>query len=422
MTKVEYIPNDPLSAEFQHWLLNRAGTFQGSSISDLLRLEGELTNNSGATTDDGLAERAAIKLALARAYVRALPSDTRFSVVVPMYGENIRLKPRGSQPGQEPHGEDALRWKIKQMEWLLEGSTLPYHIFFVDDMSKSDPVTSGEAAQAIIDEEGYTHASVIFLHKAVENQAQMPGIVQAALRGVEIPKNSKKAGAVLYGMAHAIQECGDSRNHLIAYTDTDLSVHIAQIGTMAGALNESEKAELAAASRRLPTSVLKLGQSRNLRANLARYFRQLLLGDLLPKDTQCGLKLFRASALKSILLDEPIQHLDLSFDVELLTRTAVRFNAESIVPVAIAAFDSAEMTTTDNTVHWNIHRTGNDLGRWLKRDKYLPQPVRDLSTHLAGSVDDWNRLLDLLPHHPDLVAGLESFDPSVAGPIHSLIR
>lgn len=417
------VPADTLSAEFQRWMLDTAAALLVVVPKErLTKLEVELAAATDSGADASLSIRAAAKLAVARA-VALNAGQSRLSIIAPMYGENTRLKPRGRAESQHKHGEDALRHKVMQLDWLTKGTNIGYVLYMVDDMSKpEDGVTSGQAAQAIVDAEGYgDRVKVLFLDEGVRAKATAPKLVQKALRGVEIPKNTKKAAAIYYGMAYAIAEHG-ADDHFVGYIDTDLTVNAGLFGVLHEALQGSE-AMIAAGSRRLATSVLKLGAGRNLRANLARYLRHFLLGDLLPKDTQCGIKLAKASAIAEVLGSEkPMQHLDFTFDVELLSRIAVRFGKEAIVPVAIAAFDSAAMTTTDSSVHWQLHRTALELARQYDRLNNVPNDVEALAEQLAEDEVSWQRLLEILPNHPDLVAGIEGFDSEIADAVGKLIN
>lgn len=420
---VTAVPADSLSATFQAWMLDTAtAILEHVPAQELPRLEEDLVAASNAIAGDGLALRAAVKLAASRAAVQQLAVPARLSIVAPMYAENTRLTPRGTAAGQHEHGEDALRIKVKQLDWITAGTPHTYTLFMVDDMSKPEEgVTSGEAAQAIVDAEGVDdRVRVLFLEDGVRTRTESHQLVQAALRDVAIPKNTKKAAAIYYGMAFAVAEHGIEA-HYVGYIDTDLTVNAALFGLLLQAL-QTETAMVAAGSRRLPTSVLKLGAGRNLRANLARYFRTFLLGDLLPKDTQCGIKLLKARTVEAILgADEPMHHLDFTFDVELLGRIAQHFGPNAVVPVPIAAFDSAAMTTTDASVHHALHRTALQLAEQFGRTALVPAEVQALAIRLAESEPDWQRLLEVLPQHPDLVTGIETFDPAVATPVSKLL-
>lgn len=420
MQTLQSPPTDVLSPAFQAWLIDTAEQHAHLTLEELSSLEETLAGQAEATTEEALALRAAVKLAHSRRALREAVGTTEVSltIVVPMYGETDRLKPRGSGLGQHPHGEDALRSKVQQLTWLTQGTPVRWRLILVDDQSKDQ---SGEAAAATVTQEGWQNVEVRFLDSELEaTDASL--LIQRGLRGVTRPKSTRKAAAVLYGMAYALETAGDER-HFIGYTDMDLSVHAGLLGQFVAELLAHPSASLAAASRRLPTSVLKLGAARNFRANLARYFRTFMIGDLVPKDTQCGLKLFRASALRQLYVQDALPtHLDMSFDVPLLAQTALLGGgADAIVPVPVAAFDSADLSNSDGSVHWTIHRAGHELGM-ARTGHQVPEAVARLSGALAADEALWQRALEVGPQHPDLVAKIEQFDPQAAVELEALLK
>ena len=225
---------------------------------------------------------------------------------------------------------------------------------------------------------------------------------------MEIPKNTRKAGAVYYGAAKAIEAHGDGGGHVLVLTDCDLSVDLGQVGNLVRPI-AAGGAVAAAGSRRRPESVLEIEPGRNTRANAARYFRQILLPGLLPRDTQCGAKAFAAGALAE-LIRSGLDVLDFSFDIELLTKTALRFGPDRVAAVPVAWFDSSELTTTDSSVHFGIMRTqlaiatANDTGTGEAFDQAV-----DLSRKLTADEGTWLVFLDRLAADAGL-RGIERFD------------
>ncbi|MGL5809626.1 MAG: hypothetical protein ACRCYQ_06765 [Nocardioides sp.] len=365
--------------------------------------------------------KAAIKLARSRAFLRDHRSPLTVSLVVPAYGENVRLLPRGSGPGQHPDGEDFVRQKHAQLEWLFEGTAHQYVVVVVDDMSKPEPVTSGEAIATAIEQAGAHRWQVVFLADGVRGQDGDLGLIGAALRGVQIPKNTRKAGAVYYGAATAIRQHGRGPEHLVALTDCDLSVDVAQLGNLIAPIAGGEAAAVAG-SRRLPESVLEIEPGRNVRANAARYFRELLLTGLLPRDTQCGAKAFAAEPLARVI-EDGLDVLDFSFDIELLTKLALACGPERIVPVPVAWFDSSELTTTDSSVHHRIMQVQLGLARSGRTGS---GPVFDAAAAVAATLSEdegaWLAFLDLLATEPRVLAGVETFDVDVLPALAEMAR
>ncbi|HVZ11092.1 MAG TPA: hypothetical protein VG941_01580 [Candidatus Paceibacterota bacterium] len=393
-------------------LIRAAADFQ-----ELVALEKQTTASDLKSSLPNLLHLA-VKLARSRASVLG-SRPFHASIILPAYGENIRMKERGTGPGQHPNGENFIIEKSKQLQWLFAGSPSTYEVTIVDDMSKPDPETSGQAAADVIAKADTPHFQVLFLEDGVRNEKRGDAIVARALIGVEHPKNTKKAGAVYYGIAKAIEKHGTADSHVIVLTDCDLSVDIGQLGNLANPILNAA-AMAAAGSRRLPESILEIEAARNLRANTARYFRELLLKGLLPKDTQCGAKAFAAAALNEVI-SSGMQILDFSFDIELLTKIALQFSPGKVVPVAVAWFDSAELTTTDSSVHFNIMKAQLAIA---KSNHTGSGPVFDeavaVSEHLTSDESVWLKLLDNLKDQPTIIERVQSFDPAALSELKAL--
>lgn len=384
----------------QLWALEQAGTASDAGLTRLTQL--------------------AVKLARSRAFLLGLDRPVVASIVVPAYGENVRLLPRGTGAGQDPDGEDFVVEKNAQLAWLFAGTASSYTALVVDDMSRAEPETSGDAVARVVAEHAVPHFRVLSLTDGVRDEKAGGGLVGAALAGVRIPKNTRKAGAVYYGAAKAVEAAGTGADHVVLITDCDLSVDLGQLGNLLAPIVAGE-AVAAAGSRRLPESVLEIEAGRNTRANAARYFRELLLPGILPRDTQCGAKAFAAGALAEVIASG-LEVLDFSFDIELLTRTALRFGPERIVPVPVAWFDSSELTTTDSSVHFGIMRAqlaialANHTGSGEGFDRVVA-----LARRLTADEAVWLGFLDRLGADPVLLAGIGRFDPALLPELDQLM-
>ncbi len=374
------------------WALEQTASQPDSSLSKLTRL--------------------AIKLARSRAFLLNTQQELMVSVVIPAYDETVRLMPRGTGPGQDPHGEDFAVQKSRQLQWLFAGTSSSYDVVIVDDMSKAEPQTSGEAIAQVIGENSLPGFRVLFLTDGVRQDKSGNGLVAAALRGVEHPKNTRKAGAVYYGAAKAIELHGSGPDHVLMITDCDLSVDLAQLGNLVAPVL-TRNAVAAAGSRRLPESLLEIEPGRNTRANAARYFREILLPGLLPLDTQCGAKVFAADALAQVI-GSGLTVLDFSFDIELLTKLALRFGPGRIVAVPVAWFDSSELTTTDSSVHFGIMRTQLGIAESSRTGSGPDFDAAVALAHrLTGDEQVWLAFLERLGADPGLLDGIQSFDPAL---------
>jgi glycosyltransferase involved in cell wall biosynthesis len=128
-----------------------------------------------------------------------------------------------------------------------------------------------------------------------------------SVRLLQNPGNRGKGYSIRHGML-------DARGEWILFTDADLSAPIEELDKLEKAV-ERTGAEIAIGSRALDRSLVAVHQSA-AREFAGRAFNGImrLITGLPYADTQCGFKLYRASAAKRIF---PRQQLDgFGFDVE----------------------------------------------------------------------------------------------------------
>ena len=210
--------------------------------------------------------------------------------------------------------------------------------------------------------------------------------------GLESPADSQKGGAILYGMWDALQD-GDRENHIVLYTDADLSTHLGQIGLLLKPMGIGTAAA-AIGSRREPSSVVVKTGTRNTRGKLFIYLWKRLVS-VLPEvvDTQCAFKAFRADVARQILI--PAIEKKFAFDIELLIKTAL-LDSGSIEKVPVAWIDSeAASTTTDLEPYLSMLQSIVRMYR-----EYLPES--DEAAPFASLVESldpesWDRLCENVP-------------------------
>lgn len=146
----------------------------------------------------------------------------------------------------------------------------------------------------------------------------------------------------MYGMWDAVQNYG-KENHIVAFTDADLSTHLGQLGLlMEPILNDGQLAAIGS-RREIDSVVIKQG-ARNNRGKLFIYLWKRLIPNLgTIVDTQCGFKAFNSEIIPEIT-DELIEK-KFAFDIELLLRTALIADT-GISKVGIAWIDSEAASTT----------------------------------------------------------------------------
>jgi len=275
-----------------------------------------------------------ILLSLKIAKSKLIASKTKepllVSVVFAIYKEHNRIK----KSTEHPHGEDFLLKKANQLEWLFEGLPhIEWELIIVDD---GCPEGSGQIAQRIVDENRLNDkVRVLYLSDAI-TQGYPPA------KNINSTNESQKGGSIVYGMWDAVKNI-KTQNHIVVYTDADLSTHLGQLMLLADPLINKNKFA-AIGSRRESKSVVIKKAARNDRGKLFIYLWKRLipnLGEII--DTQCGFKAFRADIIPQII-DDLIEK-KFAFDIELLLRTEL-LQKGSTTKVPIAWIDSEEASTT----------------------------------------------------------------------------
>lgn len=369
-------PEPILLSEGVHldWVRTAAETIEdtGATRVDLVALDAD------PGPDVPIAVRLALKLAASRAVVREIGEPAHLSVVFAVYKEHTRIL----RPEEHEHGEDFLRRKLGQLEWLF-GRT-PQHSWDLTVVDDGCPEGSGALAQAILNETPDMEARVLYLDDAIAE-----GLTIAA--GLSSTDDSRKGGSIRYGMWDAARQ--DRPNHVILFTDADLSTHLAQAGLLLDPIFR-EKQQAAIGSRRHPASVVLKEGTRNHRGKLFIYLWKRLIPQLQGiTDTQCGFKAFRAAMLNTWI--EDVTESGFAFDIEFLLRTE-RTAPGTISTVPVAWIDSdAASTTTDLQPYLPMLRS---VVRFY-REILPPDPVADTFASLIESMSEkeFQQLLEQIP-------------------------
>lgn len=323
----------------------------------------------------------AVKIALSKRLLSALNQNVHISIIFAVYKENRRILTRE----QDKLGEDFLIRKIKQMQFLTgDFENISWDMFVVDD---GCPENSGKIAQQILKSNNKfntDNVKVLFLKEAIE---QTPDVV----RPLKSTDESRKGGSIEYGMYMAAQQ--QKTNHVIIYTDADLSTHLAQSGLLVnGIINHGRKAVIG--SRREEKSVVVKKGTRNTRGKLFIYLWKRLIPQLsYIIDTQCGFKAFDANIVNQIIKDTIEKKF--AFDIELLLKTEL-LEHHSIEKAAIAWYDSeAASTTTDIQPYLSMLKVVAAMYR-----RYLP--ANPVSGEFALFIENltekqWQNLIEHIP-------------------------
>ena len=269
------------------------------------------------------------KQALSKMYVKQIDYPLHVSLVLAMYNEHNRIRPKSKD---NPNGEDFVRRKMKQMEWLLKDSPLDFNMTLVDD---GCPKQSGEKAQEIIEKEGYKNVKVLYLDDGIKRKS-------VVIKGLKSTSDSRKGGSIQFGMWQAVENYSEGdKPHIVVFTDADMSAPVNEIGLLLG--KQDDKTMLTIASRYDAGGICRGPWGKNGEVQGLTEFdrrmvglRGLVFSKLFPQigkitDTQCGLKAFNAKLLRQILLKTKVR--TFSFDIELLVLAASTDTAIAFAPI-----------------------------------------------------------------------------------------
>ncbi len=350
--------------------------FNKYTIDEINGLEIKLSENKDANP---LMLHLAIKLAKSKKIISQLTDKIHVSVVFAVYKEHNRMKTKK----EHEHGENFIILKISQLNWLFgDYNNFSWNMVIVDD---GCPENSGKIAQEILNKKYKSkNVEVLFLEEAIKKQIQVT-------QPLSNTNQSRKGGSIEYGMWHVAQEKHD--NHIIVFTDADLSTHLGQTGLLVdGIISENKRSAIG--SRRENLSIVIKKGVRNNRGKLFIYLWKRMLPNLnYIIDTQCGFKAFKTETVKEII-NETIEK-QFAFDIELLLKTELIQN-KSISKIPIAWIDSeAASTTTDLQPYLSMLKS-----MVLMYKKYLQKNEEANSfANFIDSLDEnkWNKLVDNIP-------------------------
>jgi hypothetical protein len=272
-----------------------------------------------------------------------LTGPVHLTVVWAMYGETGRMVPRA----EHPHGEDFVRAKVRQLDWLTGGLPgVTWSIIACDDGCPDQP-SSADLMTDIAVAEGYPaegHRSVTVLRLADVIGGDIS--ISPAFDKLTSTDQSRKGGSILAGMAAAVRtgpaRASGTGRHVVCYTDADLSANLAQLGSLAtpivagdkvvGALGQRygiEGAVLVRADGPVTEPQSTGGKPDKIIILFRHFVRALLIPSLAHVlDTQAGFKAFDGAALGPAL--EQMTSFNETFDVELLIRLAQLYGPRSL--------------------------------------------------------------------------------------------
>ncbi|MAI78283.1 MAG: hypothetical protein CL917_05035 [Deltaproteobacteria bacterium] len=341
-----------------------------------------------------MAARVIVKLSRSKLSLRQRSKSLHLSVVVPLYAEHQRMM----RSFEHTAGEDFINQKLRQMNWLCNDETsCTFEMILVDD---GCPHGSGRLAEAILAQHHPDEpARVIYLEDAIAQN-------HPALASLGSALESQKGGAVHLGMWEAASsETDPHREHIVTFTDADLSTHLGQLGLLIEPL-ELPGVKVAAGSRRTRKSVVVKKSGRSARGRLFIYLWKKLLPELgYLDDTQCGFKALRADQVRALTASATQQ--GFTFDVELLLMAEL-MQRRSVAQVPIAWTDSdAASNTKSSGIHLSMLKNIASLSRRLGDKRAYCEAFSDAIERL--NEDSWQKAIE------DFGPLLENVDPILDG-------
>eukprot|EP01084_Bolivina_argentea_P272448 463880_1 len=300
------------------------------SIDDLSEFEYRCFNNmkkrNDPKNDYGLLYFLSFHCALSRLSLLLLNSSStkcHLSVIVPIWGEQNRMQSKQ----KHKNGEDFIRRKISQLNWLYNGinpDDMDWNLIFVDD---GCPNNSGKEATKLMDgdkafftDKIRKKISVHFLEDGIKTIDKFKN--DPNLNNVN---DSKKGGAVQYGFYLALNQNVDNKQQFIMYTDADLSVNLSQSGLVLAdiTINDKSNQRKVVIGDRYSKGIWSCGGIMGAFATnrVSISLRSIFLGKLLPPfknvyDTQCPCKIFERECIEKAL--PSLNSYKGMFDIDLL--------------------------------------------------------------------------------------------------------
>jgi hypothetical protein len=283
----------------------------------------------------------AMAAARSRRRLSELTGPVHLTVVWAMYGETGRMVPRTVHP----HGEDFVRAKVGQLDWLTAGLPgVTWSIIACDDGCPDRP-SSADLMTQIAAAEGYPaagHRSVTVLRLA---EVIGGGVsISPAFDRLTSTDESRKGGSILAGLAAALDAAPAQHPgaHVVCYTDADLSANLAQLGSLAAPVVAGDQVVAALGQRygidgavlvKADGPVTEPHSTGDKPDKIIVLFRHFVRAMLIPAvaqvlDTQAGFKGFDAAALRPVIGE--MTSVNETFDVELLIHLAQRYGSQAL--------------------------------------------------------------------------------------------
>jgi hypothetical protein len=305
--------------------------------------EGRVTAEEVASGHGPAVAAEAMAAARSRRRLSELTGPIHLTVVWAMYGETGRMVPRA----EHPHGEDFVRAKVRQLDWLTSGlPAVTWSIIACDDgcpdrPSSADLMTDIAAAEGY-PREGHRSVRVLRLAEVIASDVS----ISPAFDRLTSTDQSRKGGSILAALAAAVEADPTRANgggrHVACYTDADLSANLAQLGSLAAPVVAGDAVAGALGQRygidgavlvKADGPVTEPHSTGDKPDKIIILFRHFVRASLIPPlahvlDTQAGFKAFDGAALGPAI--KQMESFNETFDVELLIHLAQLYGPQAL--------------------------------------------------------------------------------------------
>ena len=355
-------------------------------LMEIPNLSFEELRNTAGDVGTPLEFKIAAKIVESKKFLLSNKQGVTLGVVFAMWGEQNRLLPKTTD---NPNGEDLLRVKLQQLDWITRDSGITWTLYAVDD---GCPHGSGKIAEEIISNDHLNeHAKVLYLSEAIPSE-------HGPLAGLKSVNDSRKGGAIILGCLEAINDGAE----VIICTDADSSVHLGQIGLLLQKFIIN-RTSVVLGNRKDPNSVLVKQETRwGIGIKLLRHMQRMVGQAIFSNgilDTQAAFKLYHRDILQKIIQNPTVY--DFSFDTDWILAAIVMDAPFEQIPFAfIDSFAESASITQGPMTTWKILLKGlvKQVQKYgLSHNKAMERVIHE---EILTSAD-----LDILIHHlpPELV-------------------
>lgn len=326
--------------------------------------------------------RLAMKLVESKRYVLKLTRPISVGVVFAMWGEQNRLLPKSTE---NPNGEDSLRVKINQLNWITQGSVVDWHLYPVDD---GCPYDSAGIAESVL--ESHPDKQKVTVLRLAE---ALPARVGPLLNLSNVD-DSRKGGAIIYGCQQALNDKRDC----VVYTDSDNSVHLGQLGLLLRPYIV-DRAKVVLGNRKHPDSILIKQEERwGVGIKTLRHMQRMIGREIFRNnicDTQAAFKLYDRHVIADILANPTVY--DFSFDTDWIFAAMKAEYLMETVPFAFidSVAESASVIQGPMTT-WYTLLSGLAKAAQARGIDHNHQMVAVFENYIH-SHEDLEKIIDLLP-------------------------